>query len=132
MLFTFSNVLINSSTDVPLPVPKLRFKLTDLLGGEFNDKVEIPEFKKERLLKKAREFVEEWQTYLIKTWMEKVTAFFDAIGLGALTQWLTFTFCDFLTLIGFPKTIDLPDSVQTLINNTQSQLPNTTVEQGSS
>ena len=108
------------------------FKLTDLLGGEFNDKVEIPEFKKERLLKKAREFVEEWQTYLIKTWMEKVTAFFDAIGLGALTQWLTFTFCDFLTLIGFPKTIDLPESVQTLINNTQSQLPNTTVEQGSS
>jgi hypothetical protein len=102
------------------------FKLTDLLGGDFNDKVEIPEFQKERLLKKAREFVEEWQTYLIKLWMKKVTDFFEAIGLDALTGLLTFTFCDFLTLVGFPKTIDLPDSVQTIINNTQSPLPNTT------
>lgn len=103
------------------------FKLTDLLGGEFNDKVEIPEFKKERLLKKAREFVEEWQTYLIKTWMEKVTAFFDEIGLGALTQWLTFTFCDFLTLIGFPKTIALPNSITEVVNSVESSLPTTTV-----
>jgi len=103
------------------------FKLTDLLGGKFNDKVEIPEFKKERLLKKAREFVEEWQTYLIKTWMEKVTAFFDAIGLGALTQWLTFTFCDFLTLIGFPKTIALPNSITEVVNSVESSLPTTTV-----
>ena len=102
------------------------FKLTDLLGGDFNDKVEIPEFQKERLLKKAREFVEEWQTYLIKKWMEIVTEFFEAIGLDKLTGLLTFTFCDFLTLVGFPKTIDLPDSVQTIINTTQSPLPNTT------
>ena len=102
------------------------FKLTDLLGGEFKDKVEIPEFQKERLLKKAREFVEEWQTYLIKKWMKTVTEFLEAIGLDKLTGLLTFTFCDFLALIGFPKTIDLPDSVQTIINNTQSPLPNTT------
>ena len=103
------------------------FKLTDLLGGEFNDKVEIPEFQKERLLKKAREFVEEWQTYLIKTWMQKVTDFLEAIGLSALTQWLTFTFCDFLTLIGFPKTIALPDSVTAVVNNIENSLPTTTV-----
>ena len=102
------------------------FSLLDLLGGEFDDNVEIPEFQKERLLKRAREFQQEWQTYLIKLWMQKVTSFFDAIGLGALTQWITFDFCDFLTLIGFPKTIDLPPSVQVLINNTQSPLPNTT------
>ena len=38
------------------------FSLLDLLGGEFNDNVEIPEFQKERLLKRAREFEEEWQT----------------------------------------------------------------------
>ncbi len=103
------------------------FKLADLLGGEFNDKVEIPEFQKERLLKKAREFVEEWQTYLIKTWMEKVTDFLEAIGLSALTQWLTFTFCDFLTLIGFPKTIALPDSVTAVVNTIENSLPTTTV-----
>ena len=103
------------------------FSLLDLLGGEFDDNVEIPEFQKERLLKRAREFKEEWQTYLIKTWMQKVTAFFDAIGLGALTQWITFSFCDFLTIIGFPKTIQLPTGIEEVANTVQNQLPNTTV-----
>jgi len=102
------------------------FSLLDLLGGEFDDNVEIPEFQKERLLKRAREFTEEYQTYLIKLWMQKVTSFFDAIGLGSLTQWITFNFCNYLTLVGFPKTIDLPESVQILINNTESPLPNIT------
>lgn len=96
------------------------YSLNDLLGGEFDNNVDIDEYNKERLLKRAREFAEEWQTYLIKKWMEKVTSFFDAIGLGALTQWTTFTFCDFLTIVGFPTTIDLPASVQTSIPTTNS------------
>jgi hypothetical protein len=96
------------------------YSLNDLLGGEFDNNVDIDEYNKERLLKRAREFKEEWQTYLIKKWMEKVTAFFDAIGLGALTEWLTFTFCDFLTIIGFPTTIDLPPSIQTAVAATNS------------
>ena len=96
------------------------YSLNDLLGGEFDNNVDIDEYNKERLLKRAREFKEEWQTYLIKKWMEKVTSFFDAIGLGALTQWITFTFCDFLTIVGFPTTIDLPASVQTSIPTTNS------------
>jgi hypothetical protein len=96
------------------------YSLNDLLGGEFDNNVDIDEYNKERLLKRAREFKEEWQTYLIKKWMEKVTAFFDAIGLGALTEWTTFTFCDFLTIIGFPTTIDLPPSIQTVVASTNS------------
>ena len=96
------------------------YSLNDLLGGEFDNNVDIDEYNKERLLKRAREFKEEWQTYLIKKWMEKVTSFFDAIGLGALTQWTTFTFCDFLTIVGFPTTIDLPASVQTSVPTTNS------------
>lgn len=96
------------------------YSLNDLLGGEFDNNVDIDEYNKERLLKRAREFAEEWQTYLIKKWMEKVTSFFDAIGLGALTQWITFTFCDFLTIVGFPTTIDLPASVQTSVPTTNS------------
>jgi len=39
--------------------------------------------------------------------MEVVQKFLDMIGLGALMDWATFTFCDFLTLVGFPKTLDL-------------------------
>jgi len=108
------------------------FSLLDLLGGEFDDNVEIPEFQKERLLKRAREFAEEWQTYLIKLWIKKVEDFFNAIGLGSVIQWITFSFCDYLKLIGFPSTIDLPPSVQAVINNTQSTLPNTVVEEGAS
>jgi hypothetical protein len=96
------------------------YSLLDLLGGKFDDNIEIPNFSKERLLKRAREFAEEWQTYLIKKWMEKVTSFFDAIGLGALTQWTTFTFCNFLTIIGFPTTIQLPPSIQTIVPTTNS------------
>ena len=96
------------------------YSLNDLLGGEFDNNVDIDEYNKERLLKRAREFTEEWQTYLIKKWMEKVTSFFDAIGLGALTQWTTFTFCDFLTIVGFPTTIDLPASIQTSVPTTNS------------
>ena len=96
------------------------YSLNDLLGGEFDNNVDIDEYNKERLLKRAREFAEEWQTYLIKKWMERVTSFFDAIGLGALTQWITFTFCDFLTIIGFPTTIDLPPSIQTVVASTNS------------
>ena len=96
------------------------YSLNDLLGGEFDNNVDIDEYNKERLLKRAREFAEEWQTYLIKKWMEKVTSFFDAIGLGALTQWTTFTFCDFLTIVGFPTTIDLPPSIQTVVASTNS------------
>ena len=108
------------------------FSLLDLLGGKFDDSVQIPEFQKERLLKRAREFTEEWQTYLIKLWIKKVEDFFSAIGLGSIIDWITFSFCDYLKLIGFPSTIDLPESVQTLINNTQSALPNTVVEEGAS
>jgi len=96
------------------------YSLNDLLGGEFDNNVDIDEYNKERLLKRAREFAEEWQTYLIKKWMERVTSFFDAIGLGALTQWITFTFCDFLTIVGFPTTIDLPPSIQTVVASTNS------------
>ena len=96
------------------------YSLNDLLGGEFDNNVDIDEYNKERLLKRAREFAEEWQTYLIKKWMEKVTSFFDAIGLGALTQWTTFTFCNFLTIIGFPTTIQLPPSIQTIVPTTNS------------
>jgi hypothetical protein len=96
------------------------YSLLDLLGGKFDDNIEIPNFSKERLLKRAREFAEEWQTYLIKKWMEKVTSFFDAIGLGALTQWTTFTFCNFLTIVGFPTTIQLPPSIQTIVPTTNS------------
>ena len=85
----------------------LGFKVSALLGGDFTETTEALDFKIARISAKLKDFKENWQTYLIKKWMETVTAFFDAIGLSALTQWITFTFCDFIKLIGIPTTVDL-------------------------
>ena len=59
--------------------------------------------------------------------METVTSFFDAIGLGALTQWIGCDFCTFLGIIGFPKSIDLSFSehIKEVENKTISALPTT-------
>jgi hypothetical protein len=84
------------------------FSLMDLLGGEPTDFVESMEGKMERFKKRLRNFGEEWPKYLLQLWMDEVAAFFKAIGLTALVEWITFTFCDFLKLIGVPSTIVIP------------------------
>ena len=101
------------------------FKVSALLGGDFTETTETLDFKIARISAKLKEFRENWQTYLIKKWMEKVTSFFDAIGLGALTQWATFTFCDFIKLIGIPTTIDLSgfDNISTITKTMEGLEP---------
>lgn len=64
-----------------------------------------------RFVEAARNFGEIWPQYLIKVWMAKVTAFFNAIGLGSLLQWFTLNFCQFLTLIGMPKSISFDTGI---------------------
>ena len=91
------------------------YSLMDLLGGEPNDFVESLEKRMDRFKTRLRDFGEEWPEFLIKEWMQKVTAFFEAIGLGALVQWITFTFCDFLKLIGLPSTISIPSTITVTI-----------------
>lgn len=83
------------------------FGILDLIGGEIESFVESVEQQIDRLLEVARNFGEIWPQYLIKVWMAKVTAFFNAIGLGSLLQWFTLNFCQFLTLIGMPKSISV-------------------------
>ena len=83
------------------------FDLISLIGGKIEESIETAERKIERLLEAARDFGENWPRYMLVKWMEKVTKFFEQIGLGALVEWITFTFCDFLNILGFPKTIDL-------------------------
>ena len=87
----------------------------DLLGGEPNDFVESLEKKMDRFKTRLRDFGEEWPEFLIKEWMQKVTKFFEAIGLGDLVQWITFTFCDFLKLIKFPSSIAIPAGITVTI-----------------
>lgn len=83
------------------------FDLLSLIGGKIEESIETAERKIERLMEAARDFAANWPRYLLVKWMEIVTKFFETIGLGALVEWITFTFCDFLNILGFPKTIDL-------------------------
>ncbi len=87
------------------------YSVLDLIGGELENIVGSLEQKIDRLIEVARNFGEIWPQYLIKLWMKKVTAFFNAIGLSTLTQWITFNFCQFLTLIGMPKSISIDTGI---------------------
>jgi hypothetical protein len=87
------------------------FGILDLIGGEIESFVESIEQQIDRLIEVARNFGEIWPQYLIKQWMGKVAKFFEKIGLSALTQWITFNFCQFLTLIGMPKSISVETGV---------------------
>ena len=103
LLRTMNDGIVSELNDISL----FGFKVSDLLGGEFTDTTESVEFTVARITAKLKEFRENWQLFLLKTWMGKVTSFFDAIGLGALTQYVTLDFCTFMGLIGIPTSIDL-------------------------
>jgi hypothetical protein len=78
------------------------FSLLDLLGGAYEDFTESAELTINRLISAAKDFAVKWPLYLIEQWLQIVTGFFNRIGLGALLQYIPFTFCSFLQLIGFP------------------------------
>jgi hypothetical protein len=103
LLRTMNDGIVSELNDISL----FGFKVSDLLGGEFTDTTKSVEFTVARITAKLKEFRENWQLFLIKTWMGKVTSFFDAVGLSALTQYVTLDFCTFMGLIGIPTSIDL-------------------------
>ena len=81
--------------------------LLDVLGGDVETNVLIGEVQIEELVRAARDWFAQYRKELINQWIEKVTAFFEAIGLTALVDLLTLTFCDVIKLLGVPMTIDL-------------------------
>ena len=101
------------------------FTVEEILGGEFKDNVEITEFTFDRLVSKLISFAKDYFAYLFKQVLNKLTEALEGLGLGKLIEFLTFTFCDFLTIIGFPKTIDLSgfSGIQT-VPNIKSPLQN--------
>lgn len=96
------------------------FGIAQIIGGEIDSYVTSLEQKIERRLEALRDFGEDWPEYLIKQWMQKVTAFFNAIGLGSLVQWITFNFCQFLKLIGVPTSIDIGYGVSVGLTETEA------------
>ena len=83
------------------------FDVLSIIGGELEDNVETLEMKAKRIQEEMSRFADNWALYLLRKWMEKVTKFFKAIGLGKLVEFIGLDFCTFLGIIGFPKTIDL-------------------------
>ena len=83
------------------------FSVMDIIGGAIDDTVETLELKSKRICEEIGRFKDNWQLYLLRKWMELVTAFFDAIGLSALTRYIGMDFWTFLGILGFPTSIDL-------------------------
>jgi hypothetical protein len=81
--------------------------LQDIIGGEIDTNVKCPEEEIADLVRAARDWFAQWQKELINMWIKKIKSFLDAIGLGALLDFLTLTFCDVLGLIGIPTSFDL-------------------------
>ena len=57
---------------------------------------------------------DKWQEFTVyhhnlKKWMEIVSSFLQAIGLGEIMSMVTFDFCDFLKVMGVPSKISPPD-----------------------
>lgn len=83
------------------------FNLQQMIGGEINDAIESIERRIDRYVEALRDFGESIPKKLIFDWVDIVMQFFEQIGLGSILDWITFTFCDFMKLIGVPTSIDL-------------------------
>jgi predicted nucleic acid-binding Zn-ribbon protein len=81
--------------------------LLDVIGGNIDETVKMPEKDIDNLIKAARDFSANWEKELLNVWIKKIKSFLDAIGLGKLLDLLTLTLCDVLPLIGIPTSFDV-------------------------
>ena len=86
------------------------FNIRKIIGGIIEESVlsleeQIMEFKLA-----LEDFKQNWQKKLLFEWVKIVKKFFDAIGLGKIFEFLTFTFCDLLKLIETPFAINLSNA----------------------
>ena len=101
--FTVNGFIVNQLKGVSL----FGMSLLDIIGGEIDTNVVIPEDQINEMVRASRDWFAQWQKELIFMWIKTVKSFLDAIGLGAVLDFLTLTFCDVLKLIGVPLSIDL-------------------------
>jgi len=101
--FTINGFIVDQLKGVSL----FGMSLLDIIGGEIDTNVVVPEDQINEMVRAARDWFAQWQKELINMWIKTVKSFLDAIGLGAVLDFLTLTFCDVLELIGIPLSIDL-------------------------
>lgn len=83
------------------------FSLEEMIGGKIEDAIESIERRIDRYVEALRDFGEHLPERVFLDWVDDIMQFLEEIGLGSIADWTTFTFCDFMDLIGVPKTIDL-------------------------
>ena len=101
--FTVNGFIVKQLQGVSL----FGLSLLDIIGGEIDTNVVVPEDQINEMVRAARDWFAQWQKELINLWIKKIKSFLDAIGLGSLLDFLTLTFCDVLGLIGIPTSFDL-------------------------
>tara|TARA_R110000764_G_scaffold14997_4_gene42838 strand:- start:73 stop:1452 length:1380 start_codon:yes stop_codon:yes gene_type:complete len=101
--FTINGFIVDQLKKVSL----FGVTLIDVIGGEIDTNVVVPEEQINEMVRAARDWFAQWQKELINMWINEIKSFLDAIGLGAVLDFLTLTFCDVLKLIGVPMSIDL-------------------------
>ncbi len=86
------------------------FNVRSIIGGIIDESVTSLEEKIMEFKLALEDFKQNWQKKLLMEWVKIVKKFFDAIGLGKIFEFLTFTFCDLLKLIGFPFAINISNA----------------------
>ena len=81
------------------------FDITAIIGGKIESFTESVEEKIAEISLELQDFRLNWHKKIMMEWVNLVKKFFNAIGLGAIFDLLTLTWCDFLKLIGMPFTI---------------------------
>jgi hypothetical protein len=101
------------------------FSVMDMIGGDIDDPVETLTLKKKRICEEIGRFKDNYVFFLLRKWMEIVTKFFKAIGLGKLVEFIGLDFCTFLGIIGFPKVVDLSftEKIKEIGSDVTSALP---------
>ena len=91
---------------VPLPAP---FDITigDIFGGDIEKTVLCMEDEIHQICTAARDWKIITMKELFNIWLKKIKKFLDAIGLGKLLEFLDWTFCDVLGMIGKPTSFDV-------------------------
>ncbi len=83
------------------------FDLMTIIGGKIDETVTSVEDQINEFIVDLRDFKINWKKKLLFDWVKIIKSFLDAIGLGAIFDFVALTFCDFLKIIGFPMKIDI-------------------------
>lgn len=91
---------------LPFPSP-FNISIQDVIGGDIDKKIICLEDEIHQLTTAARDWFENAKKGLLFDWVKIVKKFFNAIGLGAIFDFIDLTFCDVLGMIGIPTSFDV-------------------------